>query len=196
MPLGTCDPASRGETFNEGELAIEQSEAFPRGAVTLSYRYGWDGPRTITGVSRVNGSPTLNAPAGSFNDSDAGRAVTGTGIPGGTTIAAYVSGTRVTLSANATSTGTNGATIAGSTFATGCVGPLLRIRLVNNTPDTFYGHFKGRRGNWRRVTLNPNESRNIGQTALTAAGFIDNTDLEGLYITRDPNPPADQRSPR
>lgn len=124
MPTGTCDPATRGDAFNSGELAIEQSEAFPRGAVLLSYRYGWDG---------VSVMPD-------------------------------------------------------------CVGPLLRVRVENFTAATYYGHFKGRRGTWRRVTLNPNEARNIGQQALTNAGFTDNTDLEALYITQDPNPPADARA--
>lgn len=126
MPEGTCDPATRGALYNEGELAIEQSEEYPRGAVTLSYRYGWDG---------VSAKPD-------------------------------------------------------------CVGPLLRIRVVNNTSDTWYAHFQGRRGTWRRVTLDPNETRNVGQQALTNAGFIDNTDLEGLYITRSTTPPTITRPPR
>lgn len=41
MPNGTCDPASRGMTYNEGMLAVDN------GAVTVTYRYGWDGVSTL-----------------------------------------------------------------------------------------------------------------------------------------------------
>ena len=40
MPIGTCDPASRGDAYNSGELAIDN------GNVTIEYRYGWDGTST------------------------------------------------------------------------------------------------------------------------------------------------------
>lgn len=35
MPIGTCDPASRGDTFNSGAMEI--------GPILVEYRYGWDG---------------------------------------------------------------------------------------------------------------------------------------------------------
>ena len=38
MPVGTCDPASRGELFNVFEQAQGGS-----GEVLLTVRYGWDG---------------------------------------------------------------------------------------------------------------------------------------------------------
>lgn len=38
MPVGTCDPASRGQVFNEGALQV--------GPILVEYRYGWDGEST------------------------------------------------------------------------------------------------------------------------------------------------------
>src|SRR5690242_1299511 len=38
MPAGTCDPASRGDAYNSGELQF--------GPVNVKYRYGWDGVST------------------------------------------------------------------------------------------------------------------------------------------------------
>jgi hypothetical protein len=119
MPAGTCDPASRGDTWNSGQLDIDGGDT--RGGVSVDYRYGWDGV---------------------------------------------------------------------STRATGCVGPLNRIRVRSGASVVYYAHFQGRRGTWRRVQIDPGDNRTVGAAALTAAGFQDNTDLEGLYITQDPNPPT------
>lgn len=59
----------------------------------------------------TNADPTLTRATGSFLPSDVGRTVTGTGIPGGTTIATFTSATSVEMSANATATGTPEVTI-------------------------------------------------------------------------------------
>lgn len=40
MPIGTCDPATRGDAFNVQELSVAN------GDVTLTVRYGWDGVST------------------------------------------------------------------------------------------------------------------------------------------------------
>lgn len=40
MPAGTCDPASRGDAYNSAALSIDN------GAVTVEYRFGWDGVST------------------------------------------------------------------------------------------------------------------------------------------------------
>lgn len=112
MAIGTCDPASRGDTFNSGELV--------QGDVSVSYRYGWDG----------------------------------------------------------------------TSVRPECVGPLIRVRVVNNSATvTWYAHFQGRRGQWRRLDMPPGFTNTYGTQALTNAGFVDNTDLEGLYITTDLTPP-------
>lgn len=37
MPLGTCDPASRGEEWNTTEYAVDD------GNVVVTIRWGWDG---------------------------------------------------------------------------------------------------------------------------------------------------------
>lgn len=69
--------------------------------------------RAIAGVVTTNTSAAITGPAGSFSSGDAGRAITGTGIPGGTTILSVTDATHATLSANATASGTITATLGG-----------------------------------------------------------------------------------
>lgn len=121
MPIGTCDPASRGATWNEGEQDFGAPDpATGRALGILTYRYGWDGV---------------------------------------------------------------------STRETGCVGPLNRVTVLNGNPETWYAHFQGRRGQWRRIDMAPGFSRTYNQSQLRNAGFEDNTDLENLTISTDPSPP-------
>lgn len=64
-------------------------------------------PRTVASVGTTNASAALTAPAGSFDQGDVGRKITGTGIPANATlIAVTATGNGATLSANATATGT------------------------------------------------------------------------------------------
>ena len=67
-------------------------------------------PRSFA-VTKTSGAATVTAPAGSFNEEDAGRPITGTGIPAGATILSVQSGTAATLSANATATNAATATV-------------------------------------------------------------------------------------
>lgn len=60
--------------------------------------------RTVA-VSTTNADATVTGPAGTFAASDVGAAVSGAGIPPGTTIAAFTDSTSVELSAPATATG-------------------------------------------------------------------------------------------
>lgn len=62
--------------------------------------------RAIT-VSTTLDSTAVTAPAGTFQGEDAGRTISGTGIPAGATIASVASDTAATLSAAATATGAN-----------------------------------------------------------------------------------------
>lgn len=117
MPIGTCDPASRGDAYNEGQFAQGEN-----GAVVVTYRYGWDGT---------------------------------------------------------------------STRETGCIGPLIYLSGTNNSAVTYYAHFQGRRGQWRRVELAPGATvTESNRQKLRQQGFETNQDVEGLYITTDPNPPS------
>lgn len=68
--------------------------------------------RTIT-VTTTNTSTGITGSAGTFNEEDAGRAISGTGIPTGATLASVSSGTAATLSAAATATGSITATLGG-----------------------------------------------------------------------------------
>jgi hypothetical protein len=80
--------------------------------------------RAVSGVGTTNTSTAITGPAGSFDkNGDVGRTITGTGIPGGATIAAVASSTAATLSAAATATGTITATVgAGQTATYGFTG--------------------------------------------------------------------------
>jgi Baseplate J-like protein len=69
--------------------------------------------RTITDGALTSGSPNLTSPAGSFTTTDVGRALSGTGIPGGTTVLTYTSPTAVVMSANASSTGSGRSVVLG-----------------------------------------------------------------------------------
>ena len=63
---------------------------------------------TTTTVTTAAGSTTLNRTGGSnFTANDVGKPITGTGIPAGATVAGYVNSSRITISAPASSSGTN-----------------------------------------------------------------------------------------
>ena len=191
MPIGTCDPASRGDAYNSGELAIDN------GNVTIEYRYGWDGPRTATNVQLTNGSPTVTRAAGGIKATDVDRTVTGTGIPANTTIVSVTSSTQAVMSANATATRTSTVTVGGSTRTSdwGCIGPFVEgtgagnawaLRAENDSAITYYAHFTGKRGNPRTITMPPGFLQTYTVAQLASAGFDDNTDLDDLSITTTP----------
>jgi hypothetical protein len=71
-------------------------------------------PRGVT-VTKTAASAAITGAAGTFSKSDVGRAISGTGIPAGATLAAVTSDTAATLSANATATGSGAATIGAAT---------------------------------------------------------------------------------
>lgn len=65
---------------------------------------GYVPSRVVANAGITNGSANLTAGTAQYTADDVGRTVTAAGIPGGTTILAYVSPTQVTMSANATAT--------------------------------------------------------------------------------------------
>lgn len=67
--------------------------------------------RTAT-IGTTNTSAAITGAAGTFQEEDAGRGITGTGIPASTTVLSVESDTAATLSANATATGSPTATFA------------------------------------------------------------------------------------
>lgn len=66
--------------------------------------------RSVT-VTKTNASTALTAASGTFTEEDAGRTITGTGIPADATLASVTSDTAATLSAAATATGAGAAAI-------------------------------------------------------------------------------------
>lgn len=73
-----------------------------------------------------------------------------------------------------------------------CDGPVSLIRGTNaSTTETWYVHFKGRKGTWRAVPLAPGETREVtANNQLRQLGLADASDLEGIYITRSQTPPT------
>lgn len=79
-------------------------------------------PRSVT-VTTTATSTAITAPAGTFAEEDAGRAISGAGIPAGATLSAVTSDTTATLSASATAGGTVTAAVgAAGTTAAGAYG--------------------------------------------------------------------------
>lgn len=75
--------------------------------------------RTFADGATTNTSPILSSPAlALFTLNDVGRSVTGTGIPAATTIISYQSPTQVTMSANASATGSSLSIVVGLPYTT------------------------------------------------------------------------------
>lgn len=92
--------------------------------------------RTVTGASVTSGSPTVTASGGAFKDSDVGRFVSGTGIPASTKIVTIVSTTQVTLSKNATASGTITVTLASNQLFRSSIGYAAPIASVSDDGTT------------------------------------------------------------
>lgn len=81
-------------------------------AITTATALTMNGSRTFSDASLTAGSPTIGSTAtAQFNSADVGRAISGTGIPAGATIAAVTSVTSATLSVPATATASGAYTI-------------------------------------------------------------------------------------
>ena len=87
--------------------------------------------RTVASVGTTSAAAAITGPAASFNEEDAGRLITGTGIPAGATILSVTSDVAATLSANATATGSITATITGTTDDAG-----QRYGFIGWSPET------------------------------------------------------------
>lgn len=67
-------------------------------------------PRTAS-ITLTSGATSLTGASGTFNAADAGRPISGTGVPAGATIASVTNSTTAVLSANATASGAKSLTI-------------------------------------------------------------------------------------
>lgn len=90
--------------------------------------------RTVASVV-TNSTTALTAPAGSFSRKDAGRPISGTGIPAGATLSAVASATAATLSAAATASATITATIGGAA-STAVVASGIGYGFIGWNPET------------------------------------------------------------
>ncbi|MCW2901908.1 MAG: VWBp37 [Streptosporangiaceae bacterium] len=73
---------------------------------TNAGQYGPAGTRTVADGATTSGSTALTSATAAFTQGDVGGAVSGTGIPAGTTIASVTNATTAVMSANATATAT------------------------------------------------------------------------------------------
>lgn len=114
---GTVRPfAYRGLRVSKWELAAKLGEIATFGVT-------WAGraeslPRIVTDGVTTTGSKAITSAAAGFGAADVGAAISGSGIPAGTTIAAVSSTSTATLSANASATGTGVALVVGQALAT------------------------------------------------------------------------------
>jgi hypothetical protein len=194
MPVGTCDPATRGELFNVRQIAKAN------GDVQLTVRFGWDG-RPVAGVGIVSGSAALTAPTGSFTAEDLGRGITGTGIPAGALITAVVSGSSAAMDVPATATGSITATVGSARNSPGgCDGPLVNgtgpasnrwaVRAESTSGVPWYAHTTRKNGQPVTYTLNPGQVVNVSAQQAAAGGYTLASDFGGLDLTTDPTHPG------
>lgn len=101
-------------------------------ATTFSYAKTAANVASAASAGSATSTP-LTAPAATFNEEDAGRAIIGAGIPAGSTLAVVTSDTAATLSAAATAAGTVTASLGGGleTLLTG-----QRYGFVGWSPET------------------------------------------------------------
>ncbi len=124
--------------------------------------------------TRTSGSPIITA-GGSWGNPLKGMPVTGTGIPGGTTVL-DVSGSTLTLSANASSSGSNTVTVGGSS---GNVYDLFAY--INGSDAVDFEAGKWTNGTTRAVSLtkqnnilgkSSGQKRYLGSFRITAGGTM------------------------
>jgi hypothetical protein len=86
--------------------------------------------RTVT-ITKTSASAAITAVAGTFSTKDAGRPITGTGIPASATLAAVASDVAATLSAAATASGATSAVIGATEART--------VTVIKNTSTAITG---------------------------------------------------------
>lgn len=93
--------------------------------------------RTMIDGVTINGSAVLVSPTGAFTAADVSQPISGSGIPGGTTVASFTNATTVTLSNNATATSASATVTVGpqSTVVYSVSGQSI-LRTENNTVTT------------------------------------------------------------
>lgn len=94
MPTGTCDPASRGEAFNQ--IALEQPLPDGSGSILVDGRWGWDG---------VSVRPNCDGPVASLRTRNTGTSPAWALLPNKKRTPAWVQiapGTDVTITTKGT----------------------------------------------------------------------------------------------
>jgi hypothetical protein len=116
--LGSARGTSSAQTISLLMAAFASGTYYPNGyfpsgiplhkiaAGSAAGQYGPAGTRTVTDGATTSGSATITSATGAFTQGDVGAAVSGAGIPAGTTIASVTNGTTAVMSANATATAT------------------------------------------------------------------------------------------
>jgi len=96
--------------------------------------------RTVSGgVHTTSGSTNLTSSTGNFVSTEVGASISGTNIAPGSTVAAFISSTSITLSLNATGTSTTGSftiqdftsTVVSPTSYSGCTAPCMTSITLN-----------------------------------------------------------------
>jgi len=116
--LGSARGTSQGQSIALLMAAFTAGTHYPNGyfpsglpltkipSGTNAGAYGPAGSRTVTDGATTSGSATITSATAAFTAGDVGGAVSGAGIPAGTTIASVTNATTAVMSANATATAT------------------------------------------------------------------------------------------
>jgi prepilin-type N-terminal cleavage/methylation domain-containing protein len=144
--------ADAGGGANVGQRRTPTVKKSPTG-FTVSY-----GSRTVNDAGTTSGSAVLTSSNASFTSGDVGNAVSGTGIPTGTTISAYTNATTVTLSQTATATGSGvTATFGSASSIVYSISNQSILRTENGTLTTIASSTDNLLPSWLDVTLTNTE---------------------------------------
>jgi hypothetical protein len=153
-------------------------------------------PQRTVAISTVSGDATVSGTG--FTANDEGKTITGTGIPGSTTILSVTNSTTLEMSANASATGTPTATIAARTDGWDVVGALHEDNPFTNGEEALdeTKHTAAGFGVYAKTYKNQEETIEftaLETTLVTLGLFYDGSDLaaaggaiSGKLAQRDP----------
>jgi prepilin-type N-terminal cleavage/methylation domain-containing protein len=146
IKTGDADAGASNENVGKRRTPTVKKSAT---GFTVSYA-----SRTVNDAATTSGSPTLTSTNAGFTSGDAGLAVSGAGIPIGTTISAYVNATTVTLSQNASATGSGvTATFGAASSVVYSISNQSILRTENGTLTTIASSTDNLLPSWLDVTL-------------------------------------------
>ena len=149
----------------------------------------WTGTRAVS-ATRTSGSPTLTG-TGVFLPSDVGMPISGTGIPSGATVLAYTDANTVTLSANASSSGTSNVTLTRARTVSATTTNASAV--VTSTSDVFLSTDVGKPISGVGIpagatVLSYQNTKQVTLSANATASGLTSVTISGLTYETNPSP--------